>query len=109
MQADWVQQHRPKNQPLVIALQRDLDQGEAEGIALALELEADFLLMDEQEGRRAAERFGLKTVGVVGILLEAKARGYLDTIRPSLDALRQTAGFYLGEALYQEVLELAGE
>ncbi|MEZ5600506.1 MAG: hypothetical protein R3F36_05670 [Candidatus Competibacteraceae bacterium] len=33
--------------------------------------------MDEREGRRVARRFGLKTVGVVGVLIEAKARGLI--------------------------------
>lgn len=108
-QASWVQQHRPKNQALVIALQRDLDRGEAEGIALALELNADLLLMDEQEGRHAAERFSLRTVGVLGILLEAKAKGLLTALKPALEALRQTAGFYIGDDLCQQILELAQE
>ncbi len=107
--ADWIAQHAVQNQALVTALQRDLDRGEAESIALALELEADLILLDEKEGRRSAKRFGLRVVGVVGILLEAKAKGIVDTVRPYLDALRQAAGFYLSESLYQHTLALAGE
>lgn len=107
--ADWIEQHAAQNQALVTALRRDLDRGEAESIALALELEADLVLLDEQEGRRHAKRMGLRVVGVVGILLEAKAAGLVEEIRPHLDALRQTAGFYLSESLYQYALELAGE
>jgi predicted nucleic acid-binding protein len=48
-------------------------------------------------------------VGIVGVLLEAKANGAIDKLRPHLDALRQTAGFYLSEPLYQSALALAGE
>jgi predicted nucleic acid-binding protein len=48
-------------------------------------------------------------VGVLGVLLEAKARGMIGTVRPYLDALRQTAGFYLTASLYQYTLTLAGE
>jgi predicted nucleic acid-binding protein len=98
-----------QNRALVTALQRDLDRGEAETIVLALELGADLTLLDEKEGRHAARRLGLRIVGVVGILLEAKANGAIGTIRPYLRALRQTAGFYLSEPLYQHALSLAGE
>lgn len=94
---------------LVTALRRDLDQGEAETIALALELRADLVLLDEYEGRRVAERFGLQKVGVVGVLLEAKANSAIVTLRPHLDALRQSAGFYLSESVYSYALSLAGE
>jgi len=93
----------------VVALQRDLDRGEAESIALALDRNADLLLLDEKEGRRAAQRLGLHVVGVLGVLLEAKRKGLVATIRPHLDALRQTAGFYLSETLYLHALELAAE
>jgi len=58
--ADWVEQHAVHDQALVTALRRDLDRGEAESIALALELGADLVLMDEREGRRAAQRLGLQ-------------------------------------------------
>jgi predicted nucleic acid-binding protein len=107
--ADWIEQHAVRNRALVTALRRDLDRGEAETIALAMELGADLVLLDEKEGRHAARRLGLRVVGVVGILLEAKANGTVDAVRPHLDALRQRAGFYLSESVYQHVLVLAGE
>ena len=107
--ADWIERHAVQNQALITVLQRDLDRGEAETIALALELGADLVLLDEKEGRHAAQRLGLHIVGVVGVLLEAKANGALDVLRPHLDALRQTAGFYLSESLYRHALELMGE
>jgi predicted nucleic acid-binding protein len=107
--ADWIERHTVENEALVTALQRDLDPGEAESIALALELETDLILLDEREGRHAAQRMGLRVVGVVGVLLEAKASNDVSAIRPLLDGLRQTAGFYLSESLYQHALTLAGE
>ncbi len=107
--AGWVECRAVDNKPLVTALRRDLDRGEAESIALALELKADLVLMDEREGRHAAQRMGLRVVGVVGVLLEAKAKGAIDAVRPQLNGLRQKAGFYLGEGVYQRALVLAGE
>ena len=54
--ANWIERHTIQNQALVDALSSDLDHGEAEGIALAKELNAALILMDEKEGRRAADR-----------------------------------------------------
>jgi hypothetical protein len=45
-----------------------LDSGEQEAITLALELQADALLIDELKGRKAAKQHGLKIVGVLGVL-----------------------------------------
>jgi hypothetical protein len=86
-----------------------LDRGEAETIALALELGADLVLLDERDGRYTAQRFGLRVVGVLGVLLEAKSKGLIKNIKPYLDMLRQQAGFYIRETLYQQMLILAGE
>jgi uncharacterized protein len=107
--AEWIERHKVQNLSLVAALQGDLDRGEAETIALAVELNADLVLLDEREGRRAAERLGLHVIGVVGILLDAKACGAIRAVRPHLNALRQTAGFYLTDAVYEAALSLAGE
>ena len=107
--AGWVRRHEVQNRVLVTSLRRDVDRGEAETIALGLELEAGLVLLDEKEGRHAAQRLGLRVLGVAGVLLEAKAEGFIPTVRPHLGALRQTAGFYLSDAVYQHALVLAGE
>lgn len=107
--ASWIQHHEVSNETLVVALRRDLDRGEAETLALAIELNAEIVLLDEQEGRRAANRLGLRPLGVVGILLEAKRRGEIEEIRSLLDALRSQAGFFLSDSLYQQALNQAGE
>jgi len=107
--ARWIKRHSVQNQILVNALRRDLDRGEAESIALAIEIGADLILLDEKEGRHTAQRLRLTTVGVVGILLEAKKNGFVDNVKPHLDDLRHIAGFYLKESLYRYVLDLTGE
>lgn len=107
--ASWVSRRSVQNGLLVDVLSLELDRGEAETIALALELAADLVLLDEREGRRTARRLGLSVIGVLGVLLDAKQSGHLLTIGPSVDALRKSAGFYLSDTLVQSVLELAGE
>jgi predicted nucleic acid-binding protein len=107
--ADWIKQVVVRDQNLITVLLRDLDQGESETIALASEISAELVLMDERDGRRVAQRLGLRTVGVLGVLLEAKKRGLLSEIRPYLDALRHEAGFYVSDGVYESVLALAEE
>jgi predicted nucleic acid-binding protein len=55
-----------------------LDRGERDAIQLALELRADFVLIDELRGREAAEKFGLAVIGTIGILDRAVRKGLVD-------------------------------
>jgi predicted nucleic acid-binding protein len=107
--ASWVEHRKAEHPALILALRRDLNEGEAETLALAVELGADLVLLDEKEGRHAAQRLGLQVIGVIGILLEAKSQGLIATIRPHLDALRHAAGFFVSDTLYDYALELAQE
>ena len=105
----WITCCDVRNPNVVTALQGKLDEGEAEAIVLALELPADLLLMDERLGRIEAARFGLRFIGTLGVLIEAKARGHLREVKPVLDELRTKAGFYMSEALRVRVLQETGE
>ncbi len=91
------------------ALKLQLHAGEAEAIALAVELNAARLLVDEHRARQVAARLGVPTIGCFGILLEAKRRGFLPEVRPTLEKLERQAGFWAGDALKATVLSAAGE
>jgi len=108
-QSNWLEIHRVSNQFKIIELQQVLDTGESEAIALALELNADFILIDEKEGRAIATQEGIQVIGVLGILLRAKKTGLIDTIEPLLDQLVAQAGFWIADSTRRRVLELAGE
>lgn len=103
--AAWIQRQAVMNTQLVQALQQDLDAGEAEAIALSLELGADLLLMDENLGRQTARHFGLRYIGLIGALVMAKRRGLISAVKPHLDLLRDIAGFRVEAALYDHVLK----
>jgi predicted nucleic acid-binding protein len=105
----WIRCCDVGNPNVAAALQGKLDRGEAEAIALALELPADLLLMDERLARIEANRFGIRFIGTLGVLIEAKARGHLQEVTPVLDELRIKAGFHVSEALRARVLQQAGE
>lgn len=105
--ADWLRQV-PLNDPARADLLADLDRGEAEAIALAQEVGAHLLLVDERLARRHAERIGIAISGTAGVLLRAKEEGLVKEVGPSLDQLRR-GGIHLGEELVERVLRLAGE
>ena len=78
-------------------------------IALAIELKADLVLIDERLGRNIASRFGQKCIGILGMLMEAKHRGIIASVKPVVDDLITAAGFWVRNDLYLKVLREAGE
>ena len=86
---NWIQVQQAANLELVTCLRNDynLDIGEAEAIALALELKADELLIDERLGRRETVRLGLSITGILGVLLIAKNRGLVSKVKPIMESL----------------------
>lgn len=86
----------------------DLDQGEAEAIMLASEIEAELILLDEKLGRFHAKHIGLKVTGTIGILLKAKQLNFVSNIKTLLQEMQQK-GIWLSEDLIAEALKIAGE
>lgn len=93
----------------VTLLSLHLDPGEAEAVALALEVQADLILLDERRATRAARQLGLKTLGLLGVLLLAKRKGLVKEVRPLLDRLETEAGFWIAPDLRLQVLRAAQE
>ena len=107
-EAEWLNVEPVSERSILGLLHDNLDLGEREAIALALELEADVLLMDESLGQRVADTHGLTLSGTLGVLLLAKEENLIDEVGPVIDRLIDT-GFRIGDALYQSVLEQVGE
>jgi predicted nucleic acid-binding protein len=87
VQHSWLEIVSPVKTSAVTFL--NLDEGEAEAIALALEVRADLLLMDERDGTLAARNHGLTVTGTLGVLDQAAVLGLVD-LRIMFGKLRQT-------------------
>jgi predicted nucleic acid-binding protein len=81
---------------------------ESEAISLALEISAQWVILDEQPARRLAQAMGLPVIGMLGILLASKRRGLLTAVRPCMDPL-VNLGFHISPGLYDLVLADAGD
>lgn len=80
--AVWIKTQSVTNKQLVDALQLGLDAGEVEAIALILEIGAELLLIDEHLGQETARHLGLRYIGLIGSLVEAKRRGLISAVKP---------------------------
>lgn len=69
----WLEVMSPKN---TVALAQ-LDLGESQAIALAIELGAGVVLIDELAGRKEATRRGLKVAGTLSVLDDADQAGLI--------------------------------
>jgi predicted nucleic acid-binding protein len=86
----------------------NLDTGELTALALYKQLHADYLLIDEKAGRRVAKLNQVRVVGSLGVLVAAKQKGHISSLKPHIDSLRQ-AKIYFSEALLNCALQQVGE
>lgn len=107
--SSWLERRPVTYETLVHLLLMELDQGEAEAIALAVETNADLLLIDERRGRTVASRLGRRCLGLLGVLIEAKRKGLTPSIKPLIEDLMVKAGFWMSDRLIDRVLREAGE
>ena len=86
-----------------------LGRGETEAMQLALQIRADWLLLDDRQARATAVRLGIRCVALTGLLIKAKQLGHVRSVRELLERLEQRGGLYLSDAVKEEALRQAGE
>jgi hypothetical protein len=90
--------------PLLILVGR----GEAESIALAQRDASAVLLMDDLRARKLADRLGLRRMGTVTLLGQAKRERLIPKLKPALDALVANR-IFIRQELIEAALKEAGE
>jgi predicted nucleic acid-binding protein len=95
---DWVEVRSATKVPAL-----PLDPGEQEAIALAEELRADFLLLDERKGREIAVNRRLPVIGTLGVIERAGTLGLLD-VSKAISRLAKT-NFRASASLMTQIVE----
>jgi len=90
---------------LLQELSVELDKGEAEAIILAIEKNADLLLIDELKGRKIATEKSIPIIGTLGILINAKKNNLITSVKDKMDNLR-SIGFWINQNLYDRIVQL---
>ncbi len=106
---DWIKIQQPVASPLLNELLAVLDPGESYANALAIELKADWLIVDDLDARHIAAQLNINITGVGGVFIQAKDTGIITEVKPYLDLIMEKAGFRLSSTLYSRILQLADE
>jgi predicted nucleic acid-binding protein len=108
-QAEWIERMPLGNTTLYPLLRKDLDDGEAAAIALAVEHHADLILLDETDARNMADLYEIPKTGVIGIVTRAKHHHLIQEVKPLFDALKTQANFWIQPQLYETIMKEIGE
>jgi predicted nucleic acid-binding protein len=87
---EWVTIQPVSNTSLQQQFIQYVDLGEASAIALASEINCDYLILDDIAARKFASKLGLPVKGTIGVLLYAKQKGIIPKFRPYLELVQQT-------------------
>ena len=111
LSVSWVKVRVPPESAIATIRQQgqQFDLGDTHTLALALQINADELLMNERRGRQVAQGLGLSVIGIFGIIIVAKQRALIPSVRRVMDTLVELAGFRISHRLYQKILKFVDE
>jgi predicted nucleic acid-binding protein len=105
---DWFTIDGSTNKTYQKILEASLDKGEASAIAFAIEQTDCLLIIDDFKGRKYAEQLGIKITGTLGLIVDAKLTGHIQSVKPFLDRIKKT-DFRLTVELERKTLEKSNE
>lgn len=106
--ARWIRKRSVKDNRTVEMLVAEMGRGEAEVLVLGKELNANWLILDDERARNSAQSAEFHIIGLGGILLLAKQLGFIPAVKPLLDQL-ESKNFRLGIRVRKEILKKANE
>jgi predicted nucleic acid-binding protein len=107
-EAKWIEKRDVGERELVMRLSAILGRGESEAIALAKEIKADLIILDDERARKEAISEGIRISGLLSLIVQAKEKGIIGRARPLMDELRQE-GFFISQDLYRDAIQKIGE
>lgn len=105
---EWVEIVNAVDKSKQQLLELQIDKGESSAIALAIEIPDSIIILDDSKARRIANQLGLSYTGTLGVIVRAKLRGLIPSIKPLVAKIKQT-NFRLTEELEQQALKQANE
>jgi predicted nucleic acid-binding protein len=87
---EWVEVVAVADKTKQQLLEVQVDKGEASALALALESENPFLILDDFRARKLASSLKISYTGTLGVILAAKQKGIIPSIKPLLEKIKQT-------------------
>jgi predicted nucleic acid-binding protein len=105
---DWVEILSVNDKFRQQILEMQIDRGESSAIALALETPNSTIILDDYKARKVAERLGLQFTGTIGVIIKAKLKGIIPSIKPILEKIKRT-DFRLSEELELQALKQSDE
>lgn len=111
LSVSWVKVRVPTKSAIATIQQQgqQFDLGDTHTLALALQINADELLINERRARQVAQELGLSVIGIFGIVIVAKQRALIPSVRRVMDTLVELAGFRISHRLYQKILKFVDE
>lgn len=86
----------------------DLGEGESSVLSHALNHSEYWAVIDDREARKCASTFGCRCTGTAGVILLAKRRGIISSVKNCLTKL-QNAGLWLSQDFVKEICLKADE
>ncbi|QTA81619.1 DUF3368 [Desulfonema limicola] len=105
---DWVTVRQVKDKNYLKILNNIVDLGESGTIALSMEFQDSLMILDDLKARKLAENLDLKFTGLFGVILKAKDKGIITSVRDVINKLK-AANFRISEKMEKEVIRLAKE
>ena len=106
---DWCLVQPAGEGPLLESLREAVDAGEAEAIVLAVDLKAEFVLLDDKKGRRQAEASGLTCLVLPALMVAAKRQGIITSVAEAFATLAAKGRYAVAESTAAVLLRSAGE
>ena len=104
----WFKIEEPTNKTYQKILEASLDKGESSAIAYAIEHADCLLIIDDFKGRKFAEQLGIRITGTLGVIINAKLSGHINSVKPILEKIKKT-DFRLTIDLEKTTLERSNE
>ncbi len=89
-------------------LEMQVDKGEASALTLAIETPGSIIIVDDYRARKVAEKLHINYTGTIGVIIKAKLKGIIPSIKPLLTKIKET-DFRISAELEKQALQEAGE